>query len=102
MIKPNNLNICVVGSPDVDRLAVFDTNNGSTDRRLWHLSIPRVDAPEGHGEVILGNHFDAIGGAKAGKLASIHTVGSMEFGGGMILSCKSGNGSTRAQPSSRN
>ena len=49
MIKPNNLNICVVGSPDVaDRLAVFDTNNG-IDRydAFGTLSIPRVDAPEG-------------------------------------------------------
>ena len=89
MIKPNNLNICVVGSPDVaDRLAVFDTNNG-IDRydAFGTLSIPRVDAPEGvTAKSILGNHFDAIGGAKAwGKLASIHTVGSMEFGGGMSL-----------------
>lgn len=92
MIKPNNINICVVGAPEVmSKLEVFDTNNGIDQYDAFgRLTIPRVDAPEGvTAKSILNNHFNAIGGAKAwSKLASIHTVGSMEFGGGMSLELK--------------
>lgn len=92
MIKPNNINICVVGAPEVmSKLEVFDTNNGIDQYDAFgRLTIPRVDAPEDvTAKSILNNHFNAIGGAKAwGKLASIHTVGSMEFGGGMSLELK--------------
>jgi hypothetical protein len=75
----------------MSKLEVFDTNNGIDQYDAFgRLTIPRVDAPEGvTAKSILNNHFNAIGGAKAwSKLSSIHTVGSMEFGGGMSLELK--------------
>ncbi|MAB73526.1 MAG: peptidase M16 [Flavobacteriales bacterium] len=89
MLKPNNLNICVVGSPDIlDKLRPFDTGNGIDQYDAFgRVRIPRTDAPAGTTvESVVSRHFDAIGGAKAwSKLSGITTEGSVEFGAGMSL-----------------
>jgi hypothetical protein len=89
MIKPNNLNICVVGAPEVlDNLRAFDAGNGIDQYDAFgRVRIPRTDAPSGTTvESVVNRHFDAIGGAKAwGKLSGMTTTGSVEFGQGMSL-----------------
>ena len=89
MLKPNNLNICVVGSPDIlDKLRPFDAGNGIDQYDAFgRVRIPRTDAPAGTTvEGIVSRHFDAIGGAKAwSKLSGMTTEGSVEFGAGMSL-----------------
>ena len=89
MLKPNNLNICVVGSPDIlDKLRPFDAGNGIDQYDAFgRVRIPRTDAPAGTTlEGVVSRHFDAIGGAKAwSKLSGITTEGSVEFGAGMSL-----------------
>ncbi|MEC7476736.1 MAG: pitrilysin family protein [Bacteroidota bacterium] len=89
MLKPNNLNICVVGSPDIlDKLRPFDAGNGIDQYDAFgRVRIPRTAAPAGTTvEGIVSRHFDAIGGAKAwSKLSGMTTEGSVEFGAGMSL-----------------
>ena len=89
MLKPNNLNICVVGSPDIlDNLRPFDSGNGIDQYDAFgRVRIPRTDAPAGTTvEGVVSRHFDAIGGAKAwSKLSGMTTEGSVEFGAGMSL-----------------
>ena len=89
MLKPNNLNICVVGSPDIlDNLRPFDAGNGIDQYDAFgRVRIPRTDAPAGTTlEGVVSRHFDAIGGAKAwSKLSGMTTEGSVEFGAGMSL-----------------
>lgn len=89
MLKPNNLNICVVGSPDIlDNLRAFDAGGGIDQYDPFgRVRIPRTDAPAGTTvEGVVNRHFDAIGGAKAwSKLTGLTTTGSVEFGGGMSL-----------------
>ena len=89
MLKPNNLNICVVGSPDIlDNLKPFDAGNGIDQYDPFgRIRIPRTEAPAGTTvDGVVSRHFDAIGGAKAwSKLTSLTTNGSVEFGGGMSL-----------------
>ena len=89
MLKPNNLNICVVGSPDIlDKLRPFDAGNGIDQYDAFgRVRIPRTDAPAGTTvEGVVSRHFDAIGGAKAwSKLSGMTTEGSVEFGAGMSL-----------------
>jgi len=89
MLKPNNLNICVVGSPDIlENLRPFDAGDGIDQYDAFgRVRIPRSDAPEGTTvEGVVARHFDAIGGAKAwSKLSGMTTEGSVEFGAGMSL-----------------
>jgi zinc protease len=89
MLKPNNLNICVVGSPEVlEGLRAFDAGGGIDQYDPFgRIRIPRTDAPAGTTvESVVNRHFDAIGGAKAwGKLSGMTTNGSVEFGQGMSL-----------------
>lgn len=89
MLKPNNLNICVVGSPDIlDNLRPFDTGDGIDQYDPFgRVRIPRTDAPDGTTvKGVVDRHFDAIGGAKAwSKLSGMTTEGSVEFGAGMSL-----------------
>jgi len=89
MLKPNNLNICVVGSPDIlNKLRPFDAGNGIDQYDAFgRVRIPRADAPTGTTvEGVVSRHFDAIGGAKAwSKLSGMTTEGSVEFGAGMSL-----------------
>lgn len=89
MLKPNNLNICVVGSPEIlDKLRAFDGGGGIDQYDPFgRVRIPRNDAPAGTTvEGVVNRHFDAIGGAKAwSKLTGLTTNGSVEFGGGMSL-----------------
>ena len=89
MLKPNNLNICVVGSPDIlDNLRSFDAGNGIDQYDAFgRVRIPRTDAPAGTTvDGVVTRHFDAIGGAKAwSKLSGMTTEGSVEFGAGMSL-----------------
>ena len=89
MLKPNNLNICVVGSPDIiDNLKPFDAGGGIDQYDPFgRVRIPRTDAPAGTTvDGVISRHFDAIGGAKAwSKLTGLTTNGSVEFGGGMSL-----------------
>ena len=89
MLKPNNLNICVVGSPDIlDKLRAFDAGGGIDQYDPFgRVRIPRTEAPSGTTvEGVVNRHFDAIGGAKAwSKLTGLTTHGSVEFGGGMSL-----------------
>ena len=89
MLKPNNLNICVVGSPDMlDKLRPFDAGNGIDQYDAFgRVRIPRTDAPAGTTvKGVVSRHFDAIGGAKAwSKLSGMITEGSVEFGAGMSL-----------------
>ncbi|MDA0940837.1 MAG: pitrilysin family protein [Bacteroidetes bacterium] len=89
MLKPKNLNICVVGSPDIlDKLRAFDAGGGIDQYDPFgRVRIPRTDAPAGTTvEGVVNRHFDAIGGAKAwSKLTGLTTTGSVEFGGGMSL-----------------
>jgi len=89
MLKPNNLNICVVGSPDIlDKLRAFDAGGGIDQYDAFgRVRIPRTDAPAGTTVAgVVNRHFDAIGGAKAwSKLTGLTTTGSVEFGGGMSL-----------------
>ena len=89
MLKPNNLNICVVGSPDIlDNLRPFDAGDGIDQYDAFgRVRIPRTDAPAGTTvEGVVSRHFDAIGGAKAwSKLSGMTTEGSVEFGAGMSL-----------------
>lgn len=89
MLKPNNLNICVVGSPEIlDKLRPFDASEGIDQYDAFgRVRIPRTDAPAGTTvEGVVDRHFDAIGGAKAwSKLSGMTTEGSVEFGGGMSL-----------------
>ena len=89
MLKPNNLNVCVVGSPDIlDKLRPFDAGNGIDQYDAFgRVRIPRTDAPAGTTvEGVVSRHFDAIGGAKAwSKLSGMTTEGSVEFGAGMSL-----------------
>lgn len=89
MLKPNNLNLCVVGSPDIlDKLRPFDAGNGIDQYDAFgRIRIPRTDAPGGTTvEGVVSRHFDAIGGAKAwSKLSGMTTEGSVEFGAGMSL-----------------
>ena len=89
MLKPNNLNICVVGSPDIlDKLRPFDAGNGIDQYDAFgRVRIPRTDAPAGTTvKGVVSRHFDAIGGAKAwSKLSGMTTEGSVEFGAGMSL-----------------
>jgi hypothetical protein len=89
MLKPNNLNICVVGSPDIlNKLRPFDAGNGIDQYDAFgRVRIPRTDAPTGTTvEGVVSRHFDAIGGAKAwSKLSGMTTEGSVEFGAGMSL-----------------
>ena len=89
MLKPNNLNLCVVGSPDIlDKLRPFDAGNGIDQYDAFgRVRIPRTDAPGGTTvEGVVSRHFDAIGGAKAwSKLSGMTTEGSVEFGAGMSL-----------------
>ena len=89
MLKPNNLNICVVGSPDIlDKLRAFDGGGGIDQYDPFgRVRIPRTDAPAGTTvEGVVNRHFDAIGGAKAwSRLTGLTTTGSVEFGGGMSL-----------------
>ena len=89
MLKPNNLNICVVGSPDIlENLRPFDAGDGIDQYDAFgRVRIPRTDAPEGTTvKGVVARHFDAIGGAKAwSKLSGMTTEGSVEFGAGMSL-----------------
>ena len=89
MIRPNNLNICVVGSPDIlENLRPFDAGGGIDQYDPFgRIRIPRSEAPAGTTvDNVLKRHFDAVGGAKAwGKLSGMTTTGSVEFGGGMSL-----------------
>ena len=89
MIKPNNLNICVVAPAIVlNDLTVFDSGEGIDQYdALGQRTIERSKAPLGLKlEDVLDRHFEAIGGAKAwGKLSGITTQGSVEYGGGMSL-----------------
>ena len=89
MLKPNNLNICVVGSPDIlEKLRPFDAGNGIDQYDAFgRVRIPRTDAPAGTTvKGVVSRHFDAIGGAKAwSKLSGMTTEGSVEFGAGMSL-----------------
>lgn len=89
MLKPNNLNICVVGSPDIlDNLRPFDAGDGIDQYDPFgRVRIPRTDAPDGTTvKGVVDRHFDAIGGAKAwSKLSGMTTEGSVEFGAGMSL-----------------
>jgi len=89
MLKPNNLNICVVGSPDIlDKLRAFDAGGGIDQYDAFgRVRIPRTEAPAGTTVAgVVNRHFDAIGGAKAwSKLTGLTTTGSVEFGGGMSL-----------------
>ena len=89
MLKPNNLNICVVGSPDMlDKLRPFDAGNGIDQYDAFgRVRIPRTDAPASTTvKGVVSRHFDAIGGAKAwSKLSGMITEGSVEFGAGMSL-----------------
>ena len=89
MLKPNNLNICVVGSPDIlDNLRPFDAGDGIDQYDAFgRVRIPRTDAPAGTTvESVVARHYDAVGGAKAwSKLSGMTTEGSVEFGAGMSL-----------------
>ena len=89
MLKPNNLNICVVGSPDIlENLRPFDAGDGIDQYDAFgRVRIPRTDAPEGTTvKGVVARHFDAVGGAKAwSKLSGMTTEGSVEFGAGMSL-----------------
>lgn len=89
MIKPNNLNICVVGSPDIlELLKPFDTSGGIDQYDAFgQIRIPRSEAPKGTSvQGVVASHFKAIGGAKAwGKLSGLTLEGSVEFGAGMSL-----------------
>ena len=56
MIRPNNLNICVVGSPDIlENLRPFDAGGGIDEPGV---RIPPGQARRRH----LEKHFDAVGG----------------------------------------
>ena len=89
LLKSNNLNICIVGNPDiVETLEVFDTSEGiDLYGPFGNKLTPRTPAPEGVTvATVLDAYYAAIGGEKAwSKLAGYRTEGSIEFGTGMSL-----------------
>ena len=105
MIKPNNLNICVVGSPDIlDLLEPFDANGGIDQYDAFgQIRIPRSQAPGGTTvEDVVAAHFKAIGGAKAwGKLSGLTLEGSVEFGAGMSLQHREDKRFSKKEPAVR-
>ena len=105
MIKPNNLNICVVGSPDIlDLLEPFDANGGIDQYDAFgQIRIPRSEAPKGtRVEDVVADHFEAIGGAKAwGKLSGLTLEGSVEFGAGMSLQHREDKRFSKKEPAMR-
>ena len=92
MLKPNNLNICVVGSPDIlNNLRQFDAGEGIDQYDAFgRKRIPRSGAPDGTtSKDIVKRYFEAIGGFRAwSKLSGMSTEGSVEFGSGMSLQHK--------------
>ena len=92
MLKPNNLNICVVGSPDIlNNLRQFDAGEGIDQYDAFgRKRIPRSEAPAGtNSKDIVKRYFEAIGGFRAwSKLSGMSTEGSVEFGSGMSLQHK--------------
>ena len=92
MLKPNNLNICVVGSPDIlNNLRQFDAGEGIDQYDAFgRKRIPRSEAPDGTtSKDIVKRYFEAIGGFRAwSKLSGMSTEGSVEFGSGMSLQHK--------------
>ncbi len=105
MIKPNNLNICVVGSPAIlDLLKPFDSSGGIDQYDAFgQIRIPRSEAPKGTTvEGVVAAHFKAIGGAKAwGKLAGLTLEGSVEFGAGMSLQHREDKRFSKKEPAMR-
>ncbi len=105
MIKPNNLNICVVGSPAIlDLLKPFDAGGGIDQYDAFgQVRIPRTDAPKGTTvDGVVAAHFKAIGGAKAwGKLSGLTLEGSVEFGAGMSLQHREDKRFSKKQPAMR-
>ena len=105
MIKPNNLNICVVGSPNIlDLLKPFDAGGGIDQYDAFgQVRIPRTDAPKGTTvDDVVAAHFEAIGGAKAwGKLSGLTLEGSVEFGAGMSLQHREDKRFSKKQPAMR-
>ena len=105
MIKPNNLNICVVGSPDIlDLLEPFDANGGIDQYDAFgQIRIPRSEAPKGTTvKDVVAAHFKAIGGAKAwGKLSGLTLEGSVEFGAGMSLQHREDKRFSKKEPAVR-
>ena len=89
MIRFNNVNICVVGAPEImEKLEVFDNHQGiDIHDAFGRRQIPREDAPEGLTvDDVLKRHFEAIGGKKAwGKVKTMVAEGSAEFGVGLNL-----------------
>ena len=79
MLKPNNLNICVVGSPDIlNNLRQFDAGEGIDQYDAFgRKRIPRSEAPDGTtSKDIVKRYFEAIGGFRAwSKLSGMSTEG---------------------------
>ena len=102
MIRFNNVNICVVGAPEVmEKLEVFDNRQGiDVYDAFGRRQIPREDAPEGLTvDDVLKRHFEAIGGKKAwGKVKTMVAEGSAEFGVGLNLQFRE---STRLEKGNR-
>ena len=90
MIRTNNMNLCVAGSPDIlEGLRMFDAGKGVDQYNAFgERQTPRTEAPAGTTVAsVLNRHFNAIGGAKAwSKIRTIQTFGSVEYSGGMSLS----------------
>ena len=89
MIRFNNVNICVVGAPEVmEKLEVFDNHQGiDVYDAFGRRQVPREDAPADLTvSDVLKRHFEAIGGKKAwGKVKTMVAEGSAEFGVGLNL-----------------
>ncbi len=105
MLKPNNLNICVVGSPDIlNNLRQFDAGEGIDQYDAFgRKRIPRSEAPDGTtSKDIVKRYFEAIGGFRAwSKLSGMSTEGSVEFGSGMSLQHKENKRFSKKSPAMR-
>ena len=89
LIRFNNVNICVVGAPEVmEKLEVFDNHQGiDVYDAFGRRQVPREDAPADLTvDDVLKRHFEAIGGKKAwSKVKTMMAEGSAEFGVGLNL-----------------
>ena len=88
MIRFNNVNICVVGAPEVmEKLEVFDNHQGiDVYDALDDAKCPRGRPADLTVNDVLKRHFEAIGGKKAwGKVKTMVAEGSAEFGVGLNL-----------------
>ena len=89
MIRFNNVNICVVGTPEVmEKLKVFDNHQGiDVYDAFGRRQVPRENAPADLTvDDVLKRHFEAIGGKKAwSKVKTMVAEGSAEFGVGLNL-----------------